>query len=103
MIVKLTKAMALHCVKKVCGLNFVNDLIVLPFATGMSITMSLLTLKAERPGREYVIWPRLDQKTCLKSITAANLKPIVIEPTLEGDELRTDLAAVQQALKKFEG
>ena len=79
--------MALHCLKKICGMNFIQDLIVLPLATGMSITLTLLTLKAQRPECKYVIWPRIDQKTCLKAITAANLTPIVIEPKLVGDEL----------------
>ena len=53
----------------------------------MAITLTLLTLKSKKPDAEYVIWPRIDQKTCLKAITAANLKPIVIEQILVGDEL----------------
>ena len=80
LMVKLTKAMTLNVLKKVVGLSCINDCIVLPFATGMSITLSLLALKSLKPQAEYVIWPRIDQKTCLKSILTANLKPIVIEP-----------------------
>jgi len=87
LLVKITKAMTLHCLRKICGMSFVNDLIVLPFATGMSITMTLLTLKSLKPECKYVIWPRIDQKTCLKAITAANLTPIVVEELLLGDEL----------------
>jgi O-phospho-L-seryl-tRNASec:L-selenocysteinyl-tRNA synthase len=87
LLVKVTKAMTLHCLRKICGMSFVNDLIVLPFATGMSITMTLLTLKSLKPECKYVIWPRIDQKTCLKAITAANLTPIVVEELLLGDEL----------------
>jgi len=49
--------------------------------------MTLLTLKSLRPAGEYVVWSRIDQKTCLKAITAAHLKPIVIEEILVGDEL----------------
>jgi O-phospho-L-seryl-tRNASec:L-selenocysteinyl-tRNA synthase len=79
LIVKLTAAMTKYCLRKLCGMSFVSDLIVLPFATGMSITMTLLALKAMRPECEYVIWSRIDQKTCLKSITAACLKPVVVE------------------------
>lgn len=74
--------MTMHCLRKICGMSFVNDLIVLPFATGMSITMTLLTLKSLKPECKYVIWPRIDQKTCLKAITAANLTPIVVEESL---------------------
>jgi O-phospho-L-seryl-tRNASec:L-selenocysteinyl-tRNA synthase len=101
LIVKLTKAMALHCLRKVMSMPFVNELIVLPFATGMSITMTLLTLKAEKPQAKFVIWPRIDQKTCLKAISAANLTPIVIEPTLDGEELQTNLEGVKEALQKY--
>lgn len=79
---KLTKALALHVIRKLCGMSFIQDLIVLPFATGMSITFTLLALKANMPDCEYVVWPRIDQKTCLKAITAANLKPLVVEMNL---------------------
>jgi O-phospho-L-seryl-tRNASec:L-selenocysteinyl-tRNA synthase len=57
---KLTKAMVLNVLKKVVGLSFINDVVLLPFATGMSITISLLTLKSLRPEAEYVVWPRID-------------------------------------------
>ncbi|CUT99692.1 o phosphoseryl tRNA(Sec) selenium [Echinococcus multilocularis] len=41
-------------------------------ATGMTLTLCLLTLKRRRgPQAKYVIWPRIDQKSCLKCITAA--------------------------------
>jgi O-phospho-L-seryl-tRNASec:L-selenocysteinyl-tRNA synthase len=60
LIVKLTKALALHVIRKLCGMSFIQDLIVLPFATGMSITFTLLTLKANMPDCEYVVWPRID-------------------------------------------
>ena len=88
--VKLCKAMTLNMIKKIIGMSCINDCIVLPFATGMSITLTLLALKAEKPEAEYVIWPRIDQKTCLKSILTANLQPIVIQPVVSGDELTTD-------------
>ena len=92
--------MALFVLRKSVGIPCISDLIVLPFATGMSITLTLSTLRAQRPPEcEYVIWQRVDQKTCLKAITAANLRPIVIEPIVEGDELRTNLESIQNALK----
>ena len=97
--VKLCKAMTLNMIKKVIGMSCINDCIVLPFATGMSITLTLLALKAEKPEAEYVIWPRIDQKTCLKSILTANLQPIVIQPVVSGDELTTDLEAIEAAIK----
>jgi hypothetical protein len=47
----------------------------------------------------YVIWSRVDQKTCLKAIVAANLTPVVIELKLDGDQLITDVKAVEHALQ----
>ena len=44
---------------------------MLPVATGMSLVMTLLTLKQQRPGAKYVIWPRIDQKSCFKCILTA--------------------------------
>ena len=49
LMVKLTKAMTLNVIRKVIGLSFVNDCIVLPFATGMSLTLTFLALKSLKP------------------------------------------------------
>ncbi len=62
LMVKLTKAMTLHVLRKVSGLHFINDVLLLPFATGMSIRLSLLALKSLKPDAEYFVWPRIDQK-----------------------------------------
>ncbi|MDP2439261.1 MAG: O-phosphoseryl-tRNA(Sec) selenium transferase [archaeon] len=73
--------------------------LVLPTATGLTITLTLLALRAELgAGKTHVVWPRIDQKSCLKAILAAGLTPVVVENALEGDELRTDLGAVEAAL-----
>ena len=94
--------------QKVLGLSCVRDAIILPFATGMALTMSLLTLKAEYdkvseaqnlPKKEYVIFSRIDQKTCLKSIYTANLKPIVIELEKNGDNLQTNMKGIRAAFE----
>ena len=45
--------------------------LVLPVATGMSLTLVLLSLKTQRPQAQFVLWPRIDQKSCFKSILAA--------------------------------
>lgn len=50
-----------------------KDVLLLPMATGMGLTMAFLTLSEQRPARKYVLWSRIDQKTCLKSIKSANL------------------------------
>lgn len=45
-----------------------------------------------------MIWPRIDQKTCLKCIVSANLRPLVVENRLKDDVLETDLDAIEQSI-----
>ena len=52
--------MCLNALNKILGYTSIKDLIILPFATGMSLTMTLLTLKSQNPNGEYVIFPRID-------------------------------------------
>lgn len=97
LIVQLTKFLVLHSFK-IMGLNCIKDALVLPLATGMSLSLTLLTLKAEYPDKEYVIFSRIDQKTCLKAIKTANLEPIIVEPVEEGEELTTDIEHIEKIL-----
>jgi len=50
---------------------------------------------------KYVIWPRIDQKTCLKCISCAGLEPLVIENVIEGDEVRTNLSQIRNVIEKY--
>jgi len=47
------------------------------------------------------VWSRIDQKTCLKSITAANLEPVVVELLSQGDELVTDVEGIRAAVMRL--
>ncbi|GLE05938.1 hypothetical protein PINS_up015149 [Pythium insidiosum] len=76
--------------------------LVLPVATGMSLSLVLLALREERPDAKFVIWPRIDQKSCLKSILTAGLTPLVLPNTLEPNgQLRTDVAALEELLSRY--
>lgn len=48
------------------GMQGLGAVTVLPLATGMALTLVLLALRAQRPGAQWVVWSRIDQKTCLK-------------------------------------
>lgn len=62
----LAQFLAQHALR-ISGLHFFyRHLLILPTATGMAIALTLLSLKASRPKAKYVIWPRIDQKSCLK-------------------------------------
>ena len=45
----------------------------------MSLTLVMLSLRAQKPAAEHVIWSRIDQKAVLKAILAAGLKPLVVD------------------------
>jgi O-phospho-L-seryl-tRNASec:L-selenocysteinyl-tRNA synthase len=45
------------------------------------------------------MWPRIDQKTCFKSMFTANLIPIVIEPILINEELTTNIEEVNKQIE----
>ena len=75
-------------------------LLMVMVATGMALTLCLSAWSTTRPKARYVIWPRIDQKTCFKCILAAGLIPIVIETTLENDQLVTNLEAIKAAIEE---
>ncbi|XP_077400697.1 O-phosphoseryl-tRNA(Sec) selenium transferase isoform X3 [Vanacampus margaritifer] len=91
---KLTNLLVLD-ILKMAGVRSVKSCFVVPMATGMSLTLCFLTLRQRRPKARYIIWPRIDQKSCFKAMITAGFVPIVVENVLEGDELRTDVDAVE--------
>ncbi|KAF5830836.1 selenocysteine synthase [Dunaliella salina] len=101
LLAKMTMLLATDALR-VAGLQDLGSVTVLPLATGMAMTMTLLAIKAGRPrDARYVIWSRIDQKTCLKAITAAGLEPVVVELQQRGDELCTDVQAIEQGIERL--
>ncbi|XP_072262472.1 O-phosphoseryl-tRNA(Sec) selenium transferase [Pyxicephalus adspersus] len=97
---KLTNSVVLN-VLKIAGARTATGCFVVPMATGMSLTLCFLTLRHKRPKAKYIIWPRIDQKSCFKSMITAGYEPVVIENVLEGDELRTDLNSVESKIQEL--
>ncbi|KAB1282123.1 O-phosphoseryl-tRNA selenium transferase, partial [Camelus dromedarius] len=97
---KITNSLVLDIIK-LAGVHTVTNCFVVPMATGMSLTLCFLTLRHKRPKAKYIIWPRIDQKSCFKSMITAGFEPVVIENVLEGDELRTDLKAVEAKVQEL--
>ena len=132
LLVKLTNFLALDAVR-LAGLTRMQDCVVLPLATGMAMTMTLLTLRRDAEENEkeeeeasrlrstapppysspvsepplppsrphYVIFPRIDQKSCLKAIVTAGLTPLLLPPLLSPptDELQTNLPLLLSLLQ----
>ncbi|XP_030418937.1 O-phosphoseryl-tRNA(Sec) selenium transferase isoform X2 [Gopherus evgoodei] len=95
---KLTNSVVLDIIK-LAGVRTATNCFVVPMATGMSLTLCFLTLRHKRPKAKYIIWPRIDQKSCFKSMITAGFEPVVIENVLEGDELRTDVKALEAKIQ----
>ncbi len=74
------------------------QLLILPCATGMTISLVLLALSSYRPSCKAVLWLRIDQKTCLKSIYTAGCTAHVISNRMEGDNVVTDLDGLAAAI-----
>lgn len=53
------------------GITRATKALVVPLATGMTLALALRSLAKKDSQAKYVLWIRIDQKACLKSITAA--------------------------------
>lgn len=97
---KITNSVVLD-VLKFTGVRSASSCFVVPMATGMSLTLCFLTLRHRRPEARYILWPRIDQKSCFKSMVTAGFEPVVIENILEGDELRTNLQELERKIDEL--
>ena len=101
---KLAVSLVQHALQ-LAGLKL-KGCVILPLATGMALTMSMLTLRQRSPGAKYVIWSRIDQKSCFKSISTAGLVPLVVQLKTcpkssgegEGEALETDCDEIERLL-----
>ena len=74
---KLTNLLVADAMK-IAGLEDMGPALVLPLATGMTLTLVLLAMKSKRPKTaNKVVWCRLDQKTCVKAVLSAGLELVV--------------------------
>merc|ERR1712176_311243 len=99
-IAKLTDHLALEAVR-VAGLKHIKSSIVLPMATGMALRECFISLRLQRPQANHIIWPRIDQKSCLKSMLSIGLNVIVIEPKLADKGFVTDIQAIEAKIEEL--
>ncbi|XP_013921126.1 PREDICTED: O-phosphoseryl-tRNA(Sec) selenium transferase, partial [Thamnophis sirtalis] len=69
------------------GAKAASSCFVLPMATGMSLTLCFLTLRHRRPKARYILWPRIDQKSCFKAMVTAGeivFHGMLVKKVLEG-------------------
>ena len=107
-IYKLTNTMTSHALE-LAGFRKPASVLVLPMATGMTLAICMLTLRHTRmstPTNDdnkvvpvYMIWSRIDQKSCFKSIITAGLIPLIVDHILDASgQLHTDTAAIRNLL-----
>ncbi len=87
----------------ISNLRSAKDAFVAPVATGMGVALCLMALKRMRPGSKYVIWSRVDQKSCFKAILTAGLEPVIMSLVKHGDELRTDTHSLEDIVNQHGG
>ncbi|CAH8865377.1 unnamed protein product [Trichobilharzia szidati] len=100
LICRLTNQLLLDWLRK-SGSPSTSQCFLVPMATGMSLTLCLLAMKRRRPpGAKFVLWSRIDQKSCFKCMLAADLIPVPIELIKDpnSDQLCTNLNAIELAL-----
>ena len=105
-LVKLALLLTLDAVRRGSGLNAKTAAahgVLLPLCTGMSMSLVLSSLREAHPGKRIVLWSRIDQKSCFKAVTSAGLECIVVPTKLDGDEVVTDLAAMEAAMDQYKG
>lgn len=83
------------------GMKSAKSALIMPMATGMTLSLSMSSLRSERPAAKYVIWTRIDQKSCFKSIITAGYEPLIVDPILVGEELQTDLQGLQNRIEQY--
>lgn len=83
------------------GIRSIKKCILLPMATGMSMMLCLLTLKSQRVDSKYVLWSRIDQKSCFKCMITANLVPVIIDTIRNEDELQTNMTEFENQINKL--
>ncbi|CAM9212716.1 unnamed protein product, partial [Ectocarpus sp. 12 AP-2014] len=98
LLAKLTHALAKDALR-LAGLGNARACLVLPMATGMSLALTFAALRSAKPAAKTIVWPRMDQKSCLKAIVAAGFTPIVVENLIQGDAVATDVDGVRAAVE----
>ena len=82
------------------GVTRARACLLTPVATGMTAALAMLALRSTRPGARFVVWARVDQKSCLKAVRTAALTPVAVECERDAatDAVRTSVAAFRRAI-----
>uniref|UniRef100_A0A0R3RPB1 O-phosphoseryl-tRNA(Sec) selenium transferase n=1 Tax=Elaeophora elaphi TaxID=1147741 RepID=A0A0R3RPB1_9BILA len=99
---EITNKLALDAIRFL-GIAGTKAAMVVPVATGMALSLCLGAWRHTKRRAKFVIFLRIDQKACFKSIFTAGYEPIIIDSiqeTMISDGLTTDLTALRVVLEK---
>lgn len=97
---QLCNDMVLSVLKSI-GTRSLQKSIVVPLATGMGMLLCLRTFHKMRPDSKYVIWPRIDQKSCFKCILTAGLIPIIVKNEMKDDGLIGNVGDIEDKINEL--
>ncbi|CAJ0590922.1 unnamed protein product [Cylicocyclus nassatus] len=99
MLACLANEFALHALQEI-GIVACKAALVVPLCTGMALSLCMGSWRKARPKAKYVVWLRVDQKSCFKCILHAGYEPLIVDPIREGDALVTDVENVNRILEQ---
>lgn len=97
---EISNKLALDAIRTI-GIPETKAAVVVPVATGMALSLCLGSWRLLRPKAKYVVFLRIDQKSCFKSIVTAGFEPIIIDGIRElgTDTLITDITKLEETLR----
>ncbi|VDK59544.1 unnamed protein product [Anisakis simplex] len=101
MLARIANSLALDAIRFL-GIPSTRSAIVFPVATGMSLAFCLSAWRSSKPQARCVVFLRIDQLSCIKSIFTAGYEPIVIDcirGVEDDDLLSTDLERLSDILR----
>uniref|UniRef100_A0A915JYK6 O-phosphoseryl-tRNA(Sec) selenium transferase n=1 Tax=Romanomermis culicivorax TaxID=13658 RepID=A0A915JYK6_ROMCU len=99
---QLANAMALHAIH-LSGIRNAKECVVVPCSTGMALTLCMLNFRRQKPAASHVLWSRIDQKSCFKSILAAGYTPQILQLKIDdnNDQLKMTLEDLEVAIENL--
>lgn len=102
LLANLTNALLLDLIH-ILGVKSCRACLLVPMATGMTLTLCLLALHKIRPAAKYVVWSRIDQRSCFKAISITGLQAVIIHGIFLPEEqiLVTDTKKFEETIEEL--
>jgi O-phospho-L-seryl-tRNASec:L-selenocysteinyl-tRNA synthase len=81
------------------GASNIEEAVVFPVATGMTLALALCAARSQTGGSE-VVYPQIDLSTPIKAIHLAGLKERIVEGQVSGDAVNVPPEAIEAAVNK---